>query len=269
MPMVRSAARAARILRVLFLTPEGKRLSELSEELGLNKTTALRLLRTLMAEGVVVQEGRGGRFRLDPMSWLTVVARVPSVYPVAAGIKNVLRSLAEETGSTAVLELPVVAGRTMVATMWAEPERPLRVDPARQAAVPMHAVAGGKCYLASLGEAELQAWLKGPLPGLTPHTVTSPEGLAVELSGVRRQGYAVDREESALGCSGLAVPVSDGRGGVLAALCLTTPAGEMTGANIARWLPRLRTASEAISHALRLDRAVENREQPRGPVRRP
>jgi DNA-binding IclR family transcriptional regulator len=122
---VQSAARAVRIMRSLFLAPQGKHLAEISEEMGPHKTTALRLLRTLVAEGVVRCDKRDAHYRLHPLSWMTLITRLPAV-SLADAIRETLQDLAETTGATAMILSPLVGGRSMVATMWAVPNRFLR-----------------------------------------------------------------------------------------------------------------------------------------------
>jgi len=247
--VVQSAARAVRIMRLLFLAREGRHLGELSEELGLHKTTALRLLRTLIAEGVVRKESPEGHYRLHPMSWMTIATRVPSV-SLPQVIKDLLQELAASTGATAMVVAPMVGTRSMVATMWALPQRVMRIDPNVVTAAPMHACAPGKCYLASLPEDELRKWMRHDLERVTGRTTTDVSALAKELTLVRKRGYAVDRDEFVAGAAGLAVPILDQAGNMVAALTLVAPAGEVTRAGINGWVPVLRRASLRLSEAL-------------------
>lgn len=53
---------------------------------------------------------------------------------------------------------------------------------------------------------------------LTPRTITSPDALAVELSRIRHDDWATERDESRLGRSAVAVPVRSAAGAVCGAL---------------------------------------------------
>jgi DNA-binding IclR family transcriptional regulator len=91
--------------------------------------------------------------------------------------------------------------------------------------LPLHVSSSGLVLLA-FGGRELQLRvLDGPLPGYTRSTITSPAALRAALAEVRRQEFAClpgHVHEDALG---VAVPVRDGRGAVIAALAAIVPAG--------------------------------------------
>jgi DNA-binding IclR family transcriptional regulator len=60
----------------------------------------------------------------------------------------------------------------------------------------MHALAVGKCYLASLSEQQLGERLRGKLEQVTEHTMVSRRALRAEIATVRETGYAVVRVHS-------------------------------------------------------------------------
>jgi DNA-binding IclR family transcriptional regulator len=66
-------ARAIRVVRLLALGPGARSLAQISEEVGLHKATAMRLLRTLTAEGVV-QKAPQRRFHLLHPAYRLLVA---------------------------------------------------------------------------------------------------------------------------------------------------------------------------------------------------
>ena len=61
------------------------------------------------------------------------------------------------------------------------------------------------------------------LEQLTPQTITSVPEMLVELERVRRQGYAVDNEEFAIGLRCVARPLRDLDDKVIAALSVSMP----------------------------------------------
>ncbi len=65
---------------------------------------------------------------------------------------------------------------------------------------PLHATALGKALLSGESAEALEAWLADrTLPAYTVHTITDPARLRAELAEVRARGYAIEREELALG----------------------------------------------------------------------
>jgi IclR family transcriptional regulator, KDG regulon repressor len=69
------------------------------------------------------------------------------------------------------------------------------------------------------------AALATPLIGLTPRSICEPDSLAAELTRVRRDGVAMDHEESRLGLTCVAAPVMGRSGRPLAAMSVSAPLG--------------------------------------------
>lgn len=93
--------------------------------------------------------------------------------------------------------------------------------------LPAHASASGKVLLASrpwkLGLAMVQAAMQGgELPRYTENTITALDELEGELARVRRRGYAHEVSEVRAGVYGVAAPVRNHNGEVIAALSLGT-----------------------------------------------
>lgn len=250
MPIVRSVERATRIVQALVGAPEGRCLVELSEELGLHKTTVLRLLHTLLSMRVIDRHPADDRYYWNPVTWLPIAARAGEMMSRAASVLPVLEQLAEATGETAAIGLPDLAEREMRMVVCALPNKPVRVDPRVRPSLPIHSVAAGKCYLASLPAAELDKWTKAGLPATTEHTITSRKRLREELAQARRRGYAVSREEGLSGACAVAIAVVNPRGRPIGAVGITAPRERFSDADIRRWLPRLRAAAEEIAGLL-------------------
>ncbi len=88
--------------------------------------------------------------------------------------------------------------------------------------VPAHTTALGKALLAALPEAEREAFLRRTtLAGRTPNTLTDAGVLRRHLQTVREQGYAVDREEAALGVWCVAAAIWDYSARVVAAVSVS------------------------------------------------
>jgi len=248
-PIVRSVERAARMMQTLLLAgPQGKRVSELSVELGLHKTTVIRLLRTLLALGAVRKDEETGRYCWDPLTWVVLAGQLREPLAAQMAVQQVLEELAKATGATAVVGRPDLGRRSLRLVAYALPECPIRVDPGRMRSVPLHTVAGGKAYLAALGEQELEEWLKGPLPQRTEHSIVSVKELRAELARVRERGYATSCGELFLEAASLGVAVRDGKGEPVGSLDVAGAPGVVKGANVRRWVPLLEDAARSISH---------------------
>lgn len=83
--------------------------------------------------------------------------------------------------------------------------------------LPLHVSAAGKIIL-GYAPAEVRARAFASLTRRTPYTVIEPGKLHRQVQEARDHGYATTREEQALGTSGLAVPVLNSKGQLMAAL---------------------------------------------------
>jgi DNA-binding IclR family transcriptional regulator len=112
--------------------------------------------------------------------------------------------------------------------------------------LPLHASSSGQVLLAYAPHELREKVLAGPLRRFTANTVTTPDRLRATLAAVRREGYAYcagHLHEQALG---VAVPVMDGRGRVVATLSAILPIGDGGRAVI----PVLMTAARGVARAL-------------------
>lgn len=240
-----SGARIVHVFHHLVRFPEGQQLSEISKAIGLSEVTTLRLLQTLIHEGVVRKDPERGRYRGAPLFWLTVAAAVPDIGEAQRHLRATMAGLAQRTRATAVLAIPYVGMRLVGVVAAVPPEPSVRLPLA--ANVPMHAMAAGKCYLSTLPEEALQHWLRGKLPVVTSQTRVDAQALAEEIRQVRAQGYATDVAEHLLGCCGVAVPVTDVTGSIAAMLQLCAPGASVSEATLRQWLPPLQSVARSLA----------------------
>jgi DNA-binding IclR family transcriptional regulator len=116
--------------------------------------------------------------------------------------------------------------------------------------LPLHASSSGLVLLA-YGAPELQARvLAEPLARLAPETITDAATLRRTLAEIRRQGCVVAPGSIEAVSTGVAVPIRDGSGDVIAALSVVLP----RDASTAGPLEELRAAAAGIRSALAADR---------------
>jgi DNA-binding IclR family transcriptional regulator len=230
-----------RAIRVLFALQGARRmtLSELASRLELPPSTVHGIVRTLVAQGMVVQEHGFGRYQLGP-----AVLRLGSVYLDTLELRSKAipwaEDLARRTGCavrTGVLLLDDVV------IIHHEP----RPDGSRQMpevgiVIPAHASALGKAILAFDDDAASRMLAASALRSMTGETVTSPVELKEELADIGSTGLAREQEEAVLGECAIAGPVFDVSGAPVGAIGLVVPS--------ANW-PVDRTTSDAVRDAAR------------------
>ena len=135
----------------------------------------------------------------------------------------------QETGET--VHLSVLDHQEVVYVHKVESPNPVRSYTQIAGRVPAHCVATGKAMMAF----KSSAWLSDvaeQLAAVTPRTITQPAILLAEMREIRRNGYAVNRGEWRYGVNGLAAPILDRTGTVIAAVGVSGPEGRLTDARL-------------------------------------
>jgi DNA-binding IclR family transcriptional regulator len=245
---VASVARALKLLDELGATPDGLGVNELARRIGVNASTASRLLSTLETGGVVERATEGGPYRLG----LRLVALADGVLArldVRDLARPRLRSLVAATGETATLSVPGSAEAVTVDFVAAESSV---VSVARLGRPSVgHATAAGKVVLA-FGTGAGAAAVAGAteLARFTERTIVDPAALAAEVDAVRSRGWAEAAGEREPDLNALAAPVFGRSGELAAVLGLQGPAARLTVARRAEVLPALLDAAEGLQRAL-------------------
>lgn len=213
---IQSIDRAAAILRLLASGPRQLGVSELGDRLGLARPTVHGLLQTLLANGFVEQNRHSDKYQLG-----TSLLQLGYSYLD----RNELRShsighadrLAIRTGSAVRVGIRHGAYAVVVHHVV----RPTTTFQILEVGLqlPLHATAVGKAILAFLPASESHGFLAEPLPRLTKRTATAG-ALRKELTLIREQALAVERDEAVLGESSLAAPIFDDVGTAIGAIAV-------------------------------------------------
>ncbi|CAN5393696.1 IclR family transcriptional regulator [soil metagenome] len=203
--------------------------------------TIHRLLQTLVERGYMRQLANRRYalgFRLVPLG-----ATAGSM--VGADTHAILADLVDELGETANVAVLTGAHAEYVAQVPSRHAMRMFTEVGRQ--VELHCSGVGKALLAQLDDEQVRSVVRRVgLPGYTPHTLTTESALFGELAEIRRNGYAIDREEKELGVRCVAVPVTSDVVSWMA-VSVSGPLGRMTDETVARAVPLLRTAAHRLA----------------------
>ncbi|MCJ7749725.1 MAG: hypothetical protein MUQ65_01315, partial [Armatimonadetes bacterium] len=202
------------------------------------------------SERMVCKAPSGGRYHVDPIIWLRLAPSIRTTASLESIVHRVLDRLAHYSGATAILVCPDSGNGGWMTAAYAYPERHVCYRPEPSFSPPLHSIGVGKCLLAYQPKSARSAYIKAGLDAKTEHTISTPEALISELLQVRRQGYAVNREECIRGMGGIAVPIESDSGQFVGAVALAPMIDELTPGNIERWLPQLRLVAETLSSVL-------------------
>jgi len=112
--------------------------------------------------------------------------------------------------------------------------------------LPLHVSSSGMVLLADAPGELLERVLAGTLSPYTERTVTEADRLRGLVTHVRKQGYACNYGHVNAEAAGIAAPVRDGSGAVVAAVSAIVPNDSAARS----WIPVLRTTARGVSRAL-------------------
>lgn len=229
--LVPAVDKAFKILEMLKGEGSEHTIVEIARELGLNKSTVHKLLVTLCHHGVVQRDEQSKRYRLG-IALVEFGNVALNNIDIRRAAKPFLRELVEFSGETACLA--GLQGTKVVIIDKKEPPSQIRVSPVLGWRFPATMSAMGKALLAWLTEAKADEIMRREgLPARTPRSIIDPLAYKAEMAATRRRGYAIEIEEFHEGVRGVAAPVFDARGKVIASLAVGGPAFRMSDEKLA------------------------------------
>lgn len=234
-------ARALSLLDVLADSDRPLGVSELARRIGVNASTASRLLATLEQMGYVERQP-AGPYRLG-LKLVRLSEHVLAGIDLRERARPWLQWLVQETGETATLSVP---GPSEAVTVDFVPSPRSVASMARlgRPSVP-HATATGKVMLAFVRAREA-----APLTAYTERTITDPKVLEAQLERVRQTGLAEAVAEREPDLAALAVPVLGRERQLVAILGLQGPTSRLAEADRKALVGPLRHAAGEVASAL-------------------
>jgi DNA-binding IclR family transcriptional regulator len=218
--------RGLALLEAIADGKEGVAVRDLAAAMGLPRSIVQRLLYTLEAEGFLERHPSQVGYRPAIKLWTLgcAAARGLNAREVA---RPFLEHLAQKTHET--IKLGVLDGRDVVYLDGIECPQSVRAYVPVGGRAPAHSSATGKAILAFLRPDTL-AQIGPSMRRYTRRTFVGAESLAKELEQIRKRGYAVNGGEWDEQVGGVAAPLFDGRGEVVASLGIILPLNRLTAA---------------------------------------
>jgi DNA-binding IclR family transcriptional regulator len=242
---VKSAVRVLDILELLAVVRLPLGVSEVARRLEMPKSSAHMLLATLEARGYVIGDPLR-RFTLHPL-----ISGGPRAWvggfkgPLLRVARPLMEQLVQRTGESAVLGHLRDAHSIEYIDKVVSSDA-LRVDPELGRPRPVHSTSSGQVLLAHAQEPTVQACL-----ARLEETIGSAgvQALRQTLVQVRARGFAMISDPGTGYAFGVAAPIRDGSGEVIAALNVSAPAARFHAAS-ERVIRDLVAAASAISDGL-------------------
>lgn len=217
--MIQSLLKALNILNLFTRERPELRLTEICALLQIPPSTGHRLLSTLERENFITQNPENGKYLLGAAAFI-VGTNVPQINQLVEVSLPYIAGLATKYKATAHVAVEQNGHVLCVEKI----ESPFNVvaSPARGVGHELHLTSVGKCILAFSPPKKQEALMKKiHFRALTPASITTKESLKRELGQIKKEGYARDVCESAVGLYCFGAPILSSAGYAIGAISVS------------------------------------------------
>lgn len=214
----KSVLKALEILE--FLDTKGPLgITEISNQLGMDKSSVFRAINTLKAKNFVTQDPETLKY-CNSYKLLEMGSNVARQSGLVKMANNFMRQLARRVSGAVCLGIR--DGGAVFYIDKIESDTPVRASMKIGQSLPLYCTAMGKSILAFQPPSKLNQLLSRiEFKAHTPNTHKNLESLKIDLGEIRRLGYGVDNEEHIPGIFCVAAPIFNSAGQVIAGLSVT------------------------------------------------
>lgn len=234
------------VLELLSRSPRPLSLTQIGKELGMGKSNVHRLMQALVETRFVLRDDEHGTYTPSIKLW-EIGSAVLGKLDLRRHAERQMEGLMELTGES--VHLSVLDGLEVVYVHKVDSARPVRAYTQIGGRVPAYCVATGKALLAFAGDHVLESACAA-LRRHTDNTITDRGEFLKDMQKVRQRGYATNRAEWREGVWGIAAPIMDMRGFVIAAVGISGPAPGFRKSVLSAWADAVMDAAADISDAL-------------------
>ncbi|WP_011580161.1 MULTISPECIES: IclR family transcriptional regulator [Chelativorans] len=213
--------RAFRLLRHIAAGGRCRNAAATARELGINRTTLIRLLHTLEAEGIIESDDDGASWQLG-VGMISLAADALKSRDVTRVAQPIMARLVNELHLS--IHLGVLDGRDVVYLLRETPNSHLISNIREGSRLPAHATTIGRILLAYMPERQLlDLYRDADLEAHTPKTSTTLTQLIAQIAEDRKQGIAWSKGNFEPGIGSCAAAIFDHRSRPIAGINVTGP----------------------------------------------
>jgi IclR family transcriptional regulator, acetate operon repressor len=217
---IQSVDRALFLLETIAEAGGEATLTDLATRTGLNISTCHHLLATLIQRGFAAKVSGRRLYALG--SRIIALSHACLQVDLPRRAQPYLEAINRATGET--VHLAGLQGDNVMTLAVREARHAVRVDTGKIGRVEApHATSVGKAMMAWLPEDEIRRILGNGMKRFTDKTITDFPAFLESLRVVRRNGYAIDREEFLPGVICVGAAIRDQAGTVIGAISASTP----------------------------------------------
>ncbi len=213
------------IIELLATKTKGLTLSEIIQSLDISKSSAFRIVNTLILKNYLQKNETTKKITLSRKLLTLGISSMNEQSLVEMSI-DVMRAMRDELKESVMLG--VILGDKGTILEQVSSSYPVKLSVELGTQFYLHSSVGGKSILAFLPKENADQILKGKsLAKFTENTIVSMKAFRDELAKVRELGYAVDNGEDIQGIHCIGAPVFNEYGFPVAAVWITAPHGRL------------------------------------------
>jgi len=243
--LINSILRACNILKCFSKEKSHFKISELAQQLQLDRSTTYRILLSLERCGLLEKNEETGEYSLGMAAFEIGNAYLRRLDFIQIS-KPVMADLALKVQET--VHLAVLSGTEIVYVDKVDSPRSLGVMSKIGQRAPVYCTALGKALLAFQPEDTLTRIIAGiNLKPFTKNTIISKQKLAEELKETKRRGYALDQREYEEDVECIGAPIWDHQRNAIAALSISGPQRKINTPQENQFVSQVMEAAALIS----------------------
>ena len=244
---VQAIYRAVMIMNCFNEDRRELKLSEISEMLDINKSTAHGIITTLKYHGLMDQDEETQKYKLG-LSLLALGNIVKNSMNITGIAKPYIDKICVQVEET--VHLGTLDKTEVVYLDKAESHQSMRIVTKVGARIPAYCTGIGKAMLAYKDKGVLSEAIPDKLTKYTPNTISDKVILLKTFELIKSQGYSIDDEEHDMGLRCVAAPIFDNNKEAKYAISVSGPAVRMTDKKIEYTKNIILNAAKEISHKL-------------------
>jgi len=245
--VIQSLRRGLEILDILAEAREPVRCKALAGRLGVDVSTAHRMLETLARRGYVRKDPRSKTYTLG-VKPVALARAFLGRLDVRAAARETLERLAGQTGECLHLAIEQEGQAVFVDSLSGS--HILTANTEVGQAEPLYCTAVGKALLATLDEKRVRGLLPARRRKFTSNTHSTVRAVLDDLAACRKRGWGEDDEEYQEGIRCVASWIVDFEGNVVASIGLSAPKSRMSRDRVAELGRMVKDAAAGVSSRL-------------------
>lgn len=245
---VGSVGKALMVLECFDMKRSELSLAQISEMVGIPKSTAFNIVKTLLSAGYLRKAENSQNYLLG-IKLFELGYYVRNTLPIISYAIPIMEEITRSTGEITYLSTANFDKLLVLEGVY--PDRRFSNYTTGGKRLPMHCCSAGKMILSTLPDKLVREIISRGMEPSTPNTICTVDGMMTELEKIRAQGYSVDNEEETLGVRCVSLPVLSNSRRAVGAISISGSVRSLTDEKIEQALPLLEKAAQFLSRRSR------------------